>query len=92
MLLGSKQHTAGDTKRWRIDYSRWLANAVNIESAVVTSSSATCTTDDSVVLGDEVVFFLTGGVQGETLTVSVTMTDTDGNVKNDTIAFTVIAP
>ena len=91
MLLGSKQHTAGDTKRWRIDYSRWLANAVNIESATVTSSSVTCTTDDSIVLGDEVIFFLTGGVQGETLTVSVTMTDTDGNVKNDTLAFTVIA-
>ena len=92
MLLGSKQHTEGDTKRWRIDYSRWLANAVNIESAVITSSSATCTTEDSTVLGDEVVFFLTGGVQGETLTVSVVMTDTDGNVKNDSIAFTVIAP
>jgi hypothetical protein len=92
MILGSKQHTAGDTKRWRISYAKWLANAVDIESAVVTSSSVTCTTDDSVVLGDEVIFFLTGGVQGETLTVSVAMNDTDGNVKHDTIAFTVVAP
>jgi hypothetical protein len=92
MILGSKVHTAGDTKRWRIDYSRWLVNAVNIASATLTSSSATCTVDDSVVLGDEVVFFLTGGVQGETVTVSVVMTDTDGNIKNDTIAFTVVAP
>jgi hypothetical protein len=92
MILGSKTHTSGDTKRWRIDYSRWLANAVNIASATLTSSSATCTVDDSVVLGDEVVFFLTGGVQGETVTVSVAMTDTDGNVKNDTISFTCVAP
>lgn len=92
MLLGSKQHTAGDTRRWRIDYSRWLANTVDIVDAVVTSSSITCTVDDSVVLGDEVIFFLIGGLQGETLTVAVAMTDTDGNVKNDTIAFTVIAP
>jgi hypothetical protein len=92
MLLGSKQHTAGDTKRWRIDYSRWLGNAVDIATAVLTSSSATCTVDDSVVLGDEVVFFLSGGVQGENVTVSVAMTDTDGNLKNDTIAFTVVAP
>jgi hypothetical protein len=92
MLLGSKQHTAGDTKRWRIDYSRWLGNAVDIASATLTSSSATCTVDDSVVLGDEVVFFLSGGVQGENVTVSVAMTDTDGNLKNDTIAFTVVAP
>jgi hypothetical protein len=92
MILGSKQHTAGDTKRWRIDYSRWLANAVNIASATITSSSATCTVDDSVVLGDEVVFFLTGGVRGENVTLSVMMTDTDGNVKNDTVSFTVVAP
>jgi len=92
MILGSKIHTAGDTKRWRISYAKWLANAVNIATAVLTSSSATCTVDDSVVLGDEVVFFLTGGVQGENVTVSVAMTDTDGNVKNDTILFTVVAP
>jgi hypothetical protein len=92
MILGSKQHTAGDTKRWRIDYSRWLANAVNIASATIISSSATCTVDDSVVLGDEVIFFLTGGVQGENVTLSVMMEDTDGNKKNDTIVFTVVAP
>lgn len=92
MILGSKLHTAGDTRRWRIDYSRWLANAVDIATATLTSSSATCTVDDSVVLGDEVVFFLTGGVQGENVTVSVMMTDTDGNVKNDSIVFTVVAP
>jgi hypothetical protein len=92
MILGSKQHTAGDTKRWKIDYSRWLANAVDIATAVLTSSSVTCTVDDSVVLGDEVVFFLTGGVQGENVTLSVLMVDTDGNKKNDTIVFTVVAP
>jgi hypothetical protein len=92
MILGSKIHTAGDTKRWRIGYSRWLANAVNIASAIITSSSTTCTVDDTVVLGDEVIFFLTGGVQGETVTVSVAMTDTDGNIKNDTIYFTCVAP
>jgi hypothetical protein len=92
MLLGSKSHTAGDTKRWRIDYSRWLDNTIDIESADVTSSSTTCTVENSSVLGDEVIFFLTGGDQGEALTVSVAMTDTAGNVKHDTIAFTVVAP
>jgi hypothetical protein len=58
----------------------------------VHSSSATCTVDDSAVLGKEVVFFLIGGVQGEHITVSIAMTDSDNNLKNDTIAFTVVAP
>ena len=92
MLLGSKSHTEGDTKRWRIDYSRWLENPATIESAIVTSSSATCTVDDSVVLGKEVIFFITGGTRGEQVTVSIEMTDTDGNVKHDNIVFTVVAP
>lgn len=92
MLLGSRQHTAGDTRRWILDYSRWLGNTVEIAGVNVTSSSTTCTVEDSEILGKEVIFFLTGGVQGETLTVSVVMTDSDSNVKNDTIAFTVVAP
>jgi hypothetical protein len=92
MILGSKTHTEGDSKRWRIDYSRWLENPASIDAVVVTSSSVTCTVDDCVVLGKEVVFFLTGGVKGETLTVSIAMTDTDSNIKHDTIAFTVVAP
>jgi hypothetical protein len=92
MLLGSKSHTVGDSKRWRLDYSKWLENPAKIVSATVTSSSATCTVDESSVLGDEVIFFLNGGTQGEQVTVSIAMTDSDSNLKHDTIAFTVIAP
>ena len=92
MLLGSKQHTAGDNKRWRLDYSRWLENPAKIVAATIASSSAICVVEDSAVLGEEVVFFLSGGVQGEQVTVSVAMTDSDDNLKHDTIKFTVIAP
>lgn len=93
MLLGSKIHTAGDTKRWIIDYSRWLENPANIVSATVTSSSTSCTvTPPATVLGKEVIFFLNGGAVGEKLTVSIAMTDSDTNQKHDTIVFTVVAP
>ena len=92
MLLGSKRHTMNDTRRWRLDYSRWLENPATIVNATVVSSSPTCTIDNSAVLGKEIVFYLTGGVQGETLTVSVEMTDSFDNIKHDTIAFTVVAP
>jgi hypothetical protein len=92
MILGSKSHTAGDTRRWRVDYSQWLENPDTLVSAVVTSSSATATVDDSSVLGKEVVFFISGGMQGERATVSIVATDTSGNVRNDSLIFTVLAP
>lgn len=92
MPVASKRHTVGDTRKWTVDYERWLDNTVDIETVDVQSSSTTCTIQSSSILGDTVVFFLTGGSLGETLTVSLQMTDTAGNVKNDVIAFTVVSP
>lgn len=92
MLLGSRQHTVGDIKRWTLDYCRWLDNTATLVTAVVTSSSATCTVTGATILGPKVIFFLNGGVLNETLTVSVAITDSLGNTKHDTIAFTVLAP
>ena len=92
MILGSKQHTVGNTTRWRIDYSRWLDNTATIETAAITSPAAALTVGDTMVLGREVVSFLSGGEVNETTTLSVQMTDSLGNVKNDTIVFTVVAP
>lgn len=91
MLLGSKRHTENATTRWRLDYSRWLENTAEIIDATVASSSATCTAGNAAVLGKEVVFFLAGGERGETFTVSIIITDSLGNIKPDTIAFTVVA-
>jgi hypothetical protein len=92
MILGSKSHTAGDTKRWTVDYDAWLDNTATIEQCAVTSSSTTCTAGEVLILGNQVIFFLTGGVLNEQLTVTLTMTDSLGNIKNDTISFTVVAP
>jgi len=92
MLLGSKRHTATATTRWLLDYSRWLDNTATIIDATVASSSPTCSAENTTILGKEVVFFLTGGETGETFVVSVIITDSLGNIKPDTIAFTVLAP
>jgi hypothetical protein len=92
-LLGSKQHTENDTRRWVIKYGRWLDNTATIETIDVQSSSSTCTIDPAktVVLGQDVVFFLVGGMLGETLTVTLRLTDSFDNVKTDTISFHVVA-
>jgi hypothetical protein len=91
-LLGSKHHTVGNTTRWEIKYGKWLEkDGANIEQIDVTSSSVTCTIADVSVLGPDVFFYLVGGTLNERLTVALTMTDNIGNIKNDTIAFTVVA-
>lgn len=91
-LLGSKAHTAGDTKRWTVDYSDWLDNAASITDIEALSDSDTCTVNDVTTDGPSIVFFLTGGELNERLIVSLTMTDNFGNIKHDTIAFTCVAP
>jgi hypothetical protein len=91
-ILGSKAHTAGDIRKWRVDYTQWLENTSDIEQVDVQSDSATCTVGNVSVLGPEVVFFLSGGALNERLKVSLVMTDKLGNQKTDTIAFTCVAP
>lgn len=96
MLLGSKTHTVGDTRRWTVDYDEWLDNTALVRACVVTSSSTTCTIGTGVLapvlLGRHIQFWLIGGALNEQPTVTVIMTDNLGNIKNDTIAFTVITP
>jgi hypothetical protein len=91
MLLGSKTHTAGDRRRWTVQYGYWLANTAVIDQIDIQSSSPTCTVEDPIILGTDVVFFLVGGTLNEQVTVTLTMTDDLGNVKTDTIKFTVVA-
>jgi hypothetical protein len=93
MILGSRPHTAGDTRRWILDYSRWLDNTAIIVSATITSDSDTLTvTDPPTVLGREIVFYLNGGVVGETAILTIVMTDSFENIKTDTLHMTVLAP
>jgi hypothetical protein len=91
MIIASKQHTEGDTKLWTIKYNRWLANTATIEQIDVQSDSVTCTVGSPTILGSDVVFLLEGGTLGERVSVTLTMTDSLGNIKHDTIKFTVIA-
>jgi hypothetical protein len=92
MILGSRAHTAGDVIRWVVNYDYWLANSATIEQIDITSNSVTCTVGNISILGREIVFFLSGGIVNEQVMLSLVMTDNLGNIKNDSIAFTVVAP
>jgi hypothetical protein len=91
-LLASKHHTEGDKRRWTVSYSEWLDNTATIEQATVASSSTSCTVTSPTILGSDVVFFLTGGMLGETFIVTINITDSFENEKTDTISFHVVAP
>ena len=88
----SQQHTAGNIIKWQINYERWLNKAASITNGSVTSSSATCYPNGVTVQGNNIIFFLNGGVVNETFTLTVTMNDNIGNQKNDAINFTVVPP
>jgi hypothetical protein len=69
-----------------------LANSATVEQIDITSNSATCTVGNISIMGREIVFFLSGGIVNEQVMLSLVMTDNLGNIKNDSIAFTVVAP
>jgi hypothetical protein len=92
MILGSKRHTEGDSILWTVNYEKWLDDNAALATVNVQSSSTTLTVGTITVLGPEVKFLLIGGTENERATVTLTMTDNLGNVKHDSIAFTVVAP
>jgi hypothetical protein len=95
VLLASKSHGVGNTRRWEVDYCRWVENTGSITNFTVTSSSTSMTIGTGSlapsILGFVCVFYTVGGNLGEAPTVTLTMTDSFGNVKIDTVGFTVVA-
>lgn len=92
MQLAKASHTVGNRIRFIIDYSDWLDDGVTVSAGAVTSSSTTATINGTLAIDNKVLFYVNGGVLAETFTVSIQMTDSKGEIKNDTMAFTVVAP
>lgn len=93
MILQQRNWTAGDKRKFTVDYSGWLDEGVTVSGFTVTSN-----TTDVVISGvvknptGTCSFFVSGGTVGETATVSLQMTDTRTEVKNDTLVLTIVAP
>lgn len=98
MLIGSKQHTAGNKTRYEIDYDEWLddGRTINASSgfsaAVVTPAPADITISNVSVTAHRLYFFVAGGSINEAFTVQVQVTDTLGEIVTDTVNFTVVPP
>ena len=97
MLLGHRNLASGDTIRYEVDYSDFLARGAKLQSPTgyfptgtsFTSRLGTTTLD---VTETRVYAFITGGVVGEQFTLTLQVQDTFNEVVNDTISFTIVSP
>jgi len=97
--LGTKNHTAGNLTIYTADYDAWLDDGVSLAAGatVVLDPAFTATVTDVtissiVVHPRHITFMLAGGSVNEVFTLDVQVTDSRGEIKNDTCGFRVIAP
>lgn len=94
MRLGSFVKTPIERKRYAIDYSEWLDTGETLSTVVYTIPTATTpplvVDATSISSGNKIaVFFINGGLNGRQYTVEVVATTSGGQIKEDTILFTV---
>jgi hypothetical protein len=92
MQLGNQNITAGDTRRYQVDYTPFLQNGDVVATFTVVSSSSTSTAQGAFldVTDTQLFFFVTAGAAPETFTVAIKVTDSIGQTINDTAVFTVV--
>lgn len=94
MRLGSFVKTPIERKRYAIDYSEWLDTGETLSTVVYTIPVVTTpplvVDATSIGSGNTVaVFFINGGLNGRQYTVEVVATTSGGQIKEDTVLFTV---
>lgn len=96
MRLGKFRKTPAEVKRYAISYDHWLDEGEYISTIAFTVVEPV--TGVLVVVPEaigasvrQVGFFVSGGSEGQAYTVSVTMTTTGGQTKQDSILFEVRA-
>lgn len=94
MILARKQHTEGDVRQYFVHYDEYLRTGYWLTAASVTSSNPTDfqVSGVSILEGHTVTFFVSGGVLNANYTLSLQATESNGEIDNDTIEFTVVAP
>lgn len=98
MQLGKYTKAPPDRKRYTIDYVDWLDVGELVSSAVYSIDPPT-DTSPLVIDGTSinpaaqgVIFYASAGTDGTTYKVAVTMTTSNGQIREDTVLFVVRAP
>jgi hypothetical protein len=97
-LLKTINFTVGNKTRFRLDYSEWLEDGSTLASGtaavlvVVPAITDVIVSAVSVDAQGHLVFFVAGGSVNEVFTIAVQAVDSRGEIKNDTISFSCVAP
>jgi hypothetical protein len=94
MILARKKFTLGDSRQYSVDYSETLREGYWLTSVAVTSSDPVHfpVTNVLIVEGKVVTFFVSNGILNGNFTVTLVATESNTEVSNHTIEFSVIAP
>ena len=98
MLLGQKSQGVGDTIRYRITYENWLEEGESLATPVSVVLDPASTGKDatigsvSITPSNHVIFTVSGGSVNETFTFDVQVHNSRGEIKNDTLAITIVQP
>lgn len=92
MLLATRNIDAKDTIRYVVSYKEFLYKGTILETVTATSSSQTSSVAGAVFNENktEVIFYVTAGVAAETFTVTLVVSDNNGQTVNDTVNFNVV--
>ncbi len=95
MSQTQRRHTAGNRRRFMVDYTDYLRAGATLDTfAAVLSGDVTATvTDVSILPNTSIgVFFVNDGEEGEEFTVELTATTSYDETKIDEVPFLVVAP
>lgn len=97
MNLGKYFKSPDERKRYSIDYADWLDTGEQLSSVTfeVTPIDANPVSINGIAIesgGKSVVFYAAAGLDGKSYKAIATMTTSGGQVKEDTVQYTVKAP
>lgn len=88
-MLGIAKKSPGDVLDYDIDYEQWLVEGDVIVTASATTDAADLVVGDVEVIPPLVKVWLSGGIAGNSYTVTVTATTAEGRVKEVTFTLRV---
>lgn len=95
MLLGTRLMAQNDKRLIHIDYKEFLARGATIASVTVTIPAGFASTVGTITLLPDktsVNVFIDAGAVSEIFTAAVIMTDSTGQIVNDTLQVQVTTP
>lgn len=89
MKLGTVTQQPAERLSYTIDYSEFLTDGDNVQTATAVVSPAGLTVDTVSVLDPRVRFFVEGGTTGERYKVTVNVETADGRQLQDELIFKI---